>query len=271
MFLNSALDPRTMPTVGDSSSGDHRIQALDMAFEIVDVLQDRGASGVSEIATVLDVPTSTAYVYLSTLEDIGYLTKQGGQYRVSLRFLEVGGRLRHQFDIFHSARQQIDELSTRTGEVANLGVEEDGRRVLLYTAEPPQGVFDNSPTGRFTRLHWTALGKALLAQLPDDRIEELVAEEGLPRATDQTITDPDDLWEEIESVRERGHSIEDEENHEGIQAFGIPISNDRDTSIPSAVSISGPKHRVADEDTARELLDELQRTANVIQLNHQHY
>jgi DNA-binding IclR family transcriptional regulator len=254
-----------------STAGPNRIQAIENTFEIVHALRERGWTGVSELADALDLPKSTVHVYLATLYDVGYLAKDDGRYRLGLRFLELGGEIRQDIGIFRIARQQVDRLSNRTGEVANLGVEESGRRVLLYTAEPPEGLFDNAPTGQFKRMHWTALGKALLAQLPADRVDEIVERDGLPAATEHTITDPGELFEEIERIRDRGYSIEDEEHHESIKAIAVPVEHVSDPPLPTAVSISGPKSRIGEGEEMEELLKEIQSTVNAIELEYEYY
>lgn len=258
-------------TSNTPSPDKNRIQAVDNTFTIIHALQDRGWTGVSELASELDLPKSTVHVYLTTLNDTGYVTKRNGRYRLSLRFLELGGRIRQRWDIFQTARQRIDKLSNKTGEVANLGVEEDGRRVLLYTAEPPEGFFDNAPTGQFKPMHWTALGKALLAQLPDEDIEAIVERDGLPAATENTITDRDALFEEVERIREQGYSIEDEEHHEKIKAIAVPVEHASDPPLRAAVSISGPRSRIGTDEEVDDLLKEIQSTVDVIELDYEYY
>ena len=249
----------------------NRIQSLDTAFAIVDELQERGETGVSELADALDLPKSTAHVYLQTLRDAGYVVQEDSKYRLGLRFLAHGGRLRQEMDIYQVARPAIDELSRSTGEVATLGVEEGGNRVLLYSSESPEGVFDNSPTGQFTNMHWTALGKAMLADLPDDRVEEIIDEHGLPKATDRTVTDRETLLAELETVRDRGYSVEDEERREGIKAIGVPVRTAETDAQVAAVSVSGPKSRIDRNFTEADLVDTIQSTVNVIELKFQHY
>ena len=249
----------------------NRINAVTRAFDIVDALRERRSAGVSELAEQLDVPKSTAHVYLQTLEDEGYLVNRGGTYALSYRFLEVGGALRHDLSLFHAARQELDALSADTGEVVNLGIEERGRRVLLYTSEPSQGMFDNSPTGQYTRMHWTALGKALLAQLPDDRVNDVIDRLGLPPATENTITDRDALHAELETIRDQGYSVEREERREGITAVAVPLHHDDDDEPVSAVSISGPKRRIGDDSIDEDLLKALRDVVNVVELQYKHY
>ena len=251
----------------------NRIQALRRAFRVIDALRDLQTAGVSELSSHLDVPKSTVHVYLQTLEEEGYLLNNDGTYRLSHRFLEIGGELRHSLNLFQGARQEVDSLSTETGEVANLGIEENGKRVLLYTAQPPEGMFDNSPTGQYTKMHQTALGKALLSQMSDDDIEEVLDQHGLPAATDQTITDREALFTELDRVREKGYSIENEERREGIKAIAVPLKHEADSSEEpvSAVSISGPKRRISASNADETLVEALRDAANVIELRYKHY
>ena len=262
-----------LPRMQGKNDGDgarKHIKAVSTMFDIVDGLCELERVGVSELAQHLEMPKSTVHIYLKTLEDEGYVINDGGTYRLSLQFLELGGAIRQQSSIFQAVRSQVDDLSTETGEVANLGVEEEGKRVLLYTSEPSDGVFDNSPTGQYTYMHWTALGKALLAQLSDDRVHAIVDQHGLPKATEHTITDRDDLFEELDGIRDQGYSIEDEERRQGIKAIAVGIQYEEDPSPVAAVSISGPKRRIGDEQFD-DLLDAIKDAVNVIELKYKHY
>jgi DNA-binding IclR family transcriptional regulator len=254
-----------------TSESGNRIQAVENAFNIVRVIKDQGSCGVSELAEILDIPKSTAHIYLKTLQDIGYLTKKGGNYRLSLRFLELGGQVRHDMNIYLAARSEVDDLSQTTGEVGTIGYEEDGMRVLVYRSEPDEAVSDNAPTGEFTRMHWTAVGKALLSQRADEEVREIIDRYGLPEATENTITETEELIEELDTIRSRGYSIEDEERVNGIKSVAVPIEDEQNKAGNSAISIAGPKHRFTDERIKNELLPELRNTANVIELQYKHY
>lgn len=269
-YFHVRVEASRMSGKSGQDGGRNRIKAIGTMFEIVDGLREFEEVGVSELAKHLDMPKSTVHVYLKTLEDQGYVINDGGRYCPSLRFLELGGEVRQQMRIFQAFRSQVDDLSTETGEVANLGIEEQGERVLLYTSEPSEGVFDNSPVGQYTYMHWTALGKALLAQLPDERVHEIIDQHGLPRATENTITDREALFEELDQIREDGFSIEDEERREGIKALAVKIEYEDDPSPVAAVSISGPKRRIGEEEY-NTLLDALRNAVNVIELRFKHY
>ncbi|WP_224337798.1 IclR family transcriptional regulator [Haloprofundus halobius] len=245
------------------------LQGVETAFMIVRHLRDRGPKTVTELASSLDLPKSTAYIHLKTMYEAGYLYKEDNEYRLSLQFLDHGVAVRQNFDIFHVAESEIDALAEETGEVANLGVEENGKRVLLYISEGRDAIYDNAQIGEFTNMHWTSLGKALLAHQPEERIQEIIDTYSLPESTAQTITEPDVLFEDLAKIRDQGYAIEDEEHWESIRAVAVPILNEK--AVVGAISVSGPKTRFSDERIENELLDTLRNHANVIELKLTHY
>jgi DNA-binding IclR family transcriptional regulator len=253
------------------SESSNRIKSVENAFNIIEAMQKLERCGVSDLADYLDVPKSTAHIYLKTLRELGYVIKEDGEYRLSLRFLELGGKVRHSRSIYSVARAEIDGVARTTGEVGTIGCEEDGMRVLVYRSEPVEGVSDNAPTGEFTQMHWTAVGKALLSQHSNDEIRNIADRFGLPEATENTITNVDELIKEVNTIRSEGYSIEDEERVNGVKSIAVLITDDENKAGNLAISIAGPKHRFSDERTEEELLPELRDAANVIELQYKHY
>lgn len=247
-----------------------RIESVEQAFTIIETLEALGGARASTLAEELDLPKSTAHVYLSTLHSLGYVVKETYTYRPSLRFLERGGFARQEVPLFPAARPHVDELSRTVGEVATLGIEEGGRRVLLYSSESHHGVFDNSPTGVFTPMHSTAMGKAILANLPEERVEAIIEEHGLPAATENTTTNRISLFAELDHIRHQGFATEDEERREGIKAVAVPVFGGNHTVL-GAVAITGPKNRLNRTADDVELAETIKETVNVIELRVQHY
>lgn len=248
----------------------NRIKAAENAFNIVEALENLDGATMSELASHLNMPKSTAHVYLKTLEELGYVVKDDTTYRLSLRFLKHGGYTRHRLDLYQAAKTQIDELSNETGEVVDLGVEENGKRVLLYKSEGPEGITQKPVTGEYTHMHMTALGKALLASQPDERVDEIIDMHGLPPATQHTITDREELFAELETIREQEFSLEDQERREGIRAIGVPIRDDENRAI-GAVSISGPISKLSDKRISEDLLEQMRNAVNIIEIRHKNY
>lgn len=254
----------------ENSTG-KRIKSTRTLFTIIDALLERESAGVSELAAELDMPKSTVHVHLKTLEAEGYLLKDAGEYRFSLRFLELGGEIRHRLDVFRAARSEVDDLSLETGELAHLGLEERGKRALVYSSGHGSGVFDNSPDGHYTHMHWTAMGKALLAQLPDDRVDSVLDRHGLPEATEHTITDRGRLFEELDEIRDRGYATEHDEHRNGLSTIAVATARDTTDEAPAGIGISGPTQRITEKNSDDDLVKAIRNAVNVVDLELKYY
>ncbi|SEW30308.1 IclR family transcriptional regulator [Natrinema salifodinae] len=258
----------------DRSSGheaNDTLGSVEKAFIVLEELRQMRKAGVSELAEQLDFPKSTVHIYLQTLREQGFVVQDGDEYALSYRFLEYGGDYRNQSRLYRVAKTEVDKLASETDEVANLGIEENGLRVLLYKSEGPDAVHDNAPIGEYAHMHWTALGKAMLAHYPMSRVESIINTHGLPRANEHTITDDDNLFTELEYIRERGYSVEDQDRREGVLTIGAPIVDRSTNEVISAVSVSGPKNHLDEQERFEELVAAVKKTANVIELRYSHY
>lgn len=253
-----------------SQADGNSISSVKRAFDIIGSLEEQDGATVSEVADHLDMPRSTAHIHLKTLREVGYVTQDETEYSLGLKFLKHGGVARHRLPIYRAAKPEVDDLSRRTGEVADLGVEEAGKRVLVYKSEGPEGVTQKPITGEYTHMNMTALGKALLSTLSADRVQSIVDAHGLPQATAHTIVDPDALFDELEKTRERGYSVEKQERRDGIHAIGAPIRDEDGTAI-GAISISGPMSKLTDERIHDELAEEIKNSVNIIEIKHKNY
>lgn len=244
--------------------GGKRITTIQQAFEVVEVLRRFGTVRIKDITEELEIPTSTAHVYLKTLESVGYVVQDEDGYRLGLRFLRDGSVARNARTAYSTAKSEVDALAEKTGEVANFGVEENGQRVIIYQSEGSEAVYDNAPIGEFTKMHWTALGKAILSELPEEYVSEIVEHYGLPAATENTIDDPESLSEELATVQEQGYALEDEERRTGIRSIASPIVVER--GVVGAISLSGPKERFNGDRIDDELLPALKNSRNVVEV-----
>lgn len=254
-----------------SSEANKTLGSVEKAFTVLEQLRLMGQTGVSELAEQLDLPKSTVHIYLQTLQNQGFVVQEDDEYALSFRFLEYGGDHRNQSRLYQIAKPEVDELASETGEVANLGIEENGLRVLLYKSEGPKALHDNAPVGEYAHMHWTALGKAMLAHYPRSRVESIVESHGLPRANEHTITDVDELVTELEHIRENGYSIEDQDRRQGVLTIGAPITDRSTDNVISAVSVSGPKNALDEQERIEELVAAVKKAANVIELRYSHY
>jgi len=247
----------------DAGAG-NSIKALERASTIFDTLQEHESLTLTELSELLDLPTSTAHVYLKTLEREGFIIKTDRRYRNGLKFLEYGGHVRQRYELYNAARQVMMGTAFETGERVGLGVEENGKRVLIALEDGSKAISDNVPIGEYTEMHWTGLGKCLLAHLPEERRGEIIEQSELSRATDNTIADPDMLREELRTIRTRGYAIENEERRDGIRGIDVPILTP-DDEIIGAIGLTAPVSRL-DAGQLSEYVRLLQNKANVIRL-----
>ncbi|GAB7009072.1 IclR family transcriptional regulator [Halorubrum trueperi] len=253
------------PNRTNVTSDTNRIKSIERAFNIVETISDRGSVGVTEVARDLNIPKSSVHVYLNTLANAGYVIKDGSEYRLGHRFLQIGGRLRSQQELFQVAAPLLRSLARDTGELADLMIEEGGWGVLLFKAETADSVDDNAHIGQHVYLHSTAMGKAILSTFSDEKIRNIIERCGIPELTPSTISGLDELFDELETISKTGLSFNNEERRRGVKAVGTPILSDTNELV-GAISVSGPSARMTDERMENELADKLLETKNIIEL-----
>lgn len=241
------------------------IGATRTSLTIVELLHERDGAGVTELADLLGRPKSTVHDHLKTLHDLEYVVKTDGVYRLSTKFLELGEYERENMPIYRIAKPELDRLAERTGDHANLMIEEHGKGVYLYKSTGDDAARLDTYPGFRTPLHTTALGKAILSEMPDARIRDIVDEVGLEEVTQYTITDEDRLFDEVAAVREQGYAIDRQERAEGIQCVGAPVSAG-DGGRLAAVSVSGLASKMHGERLTEEVPELVKRAANKIEV-----
>lgn len=243
------------------------VRTTEKSLRLIGELNRLGEARVTTLASELEMGKSAIHNHLTTLEEHGYVVKNSETkaYRLSLKFLDIGGQVRSEIDVYKVAEPKIQELADISGELVHLVVEEDGKGVYLCRAKGEHAVELDTYVGCRHHMHSTAFGKAILSHLPSDRVEEIIDQHGLPEVTPQTITSRDELFEELERTRDRGFAVDDEERLEGLRCIAAPIRFDSD--VIGAISISGPTARIDDTWESNEFVDQLCRVANVIELN----
>lgn len=249
------------------ASGNAPIQAARNAFTIVEKLVELDGCTVTDLAKALDMPKSTVFDYLRTLSEEGYLVNDDGTYSVSTRLLSISSRNRRNNAIYTVARSEVGALSSRLNEHASLMIEEGGYGVILYTSPAEHTETILASVGMRTYLHATAPGKAILANLAEARCEDILDAEELPAVTENTLTDPAAVREELETVRERGYATDAEEGINGVLGVSAPVMNRNDGSVKGAISVYGPGSRDDIESFVDEVQEPLVRTSNIVEVN----
>jgi len=231
-------------------------------LSVVEALATEGGAGVTTVADRLGIAKSTAHAHLQTLLDQRFVVKRDGQYHVGLRFLELGQSAKAPWDAYGFIEEKVEELAEESQMRAQFLVEEHDEAVYVYRSTGRHSVPTDSRVGVRIPLHSVAAGKAMLAHLPEERVEEIVDRRGLDRLTGTTITDREALAEALDQVRERGYALNNEESWEGVRAVGAPITTPGG-AVLGGLSVSGSVPRFDPE----EFVDLVVGAANEIELN----
>lgn len=249
-----------------NSSPRNPVKSTETTFAIVHELQSMGGGRVSELADRLNLTKGTVHNHLSTLEQYGYIVKEGTQYSLGMRFFEVGQDIVQRKDVYEFARPELEQLAEETNEMANLMIEEQGRGIYIDIIRSDRAVNIDTSVGSTQYLHTCALGKAILAHLPDDRVDRILDRHDLPQSTTNTVTDREQLLGELESVRQEGVAYDGEERAKGIRCVAAPVKTN-EGAILGAISVTGPARRMKSHRMRNEVAEKVKDAANVIQVN----
>lgn len=237
------------------ASTSHRThETTDTSLTVLDAVADMEEATASEVAENLDMAVSTTHKHLQTLVQNGLLVKRDGVYHLGLKLFHLGTRAKQRDTRFTLAREKTYEIADRTSEVVNFSVKENGRAITIFDSLD-SGTLEGFQKGQYFYLHSTAAGKAMLAEMRDDQVEDVLEQWGLPQLTEYTITNRTALYDELDRVRERGYAINDEEAWESLKAIAVPVKNP-DGSVLGAMDISGPPYRLPYEREIAQILKE---------------
>jgi DNA-binding IclR family transcriptional regulator len=209
---------------------------------------ERPERGVSELSRELGLHKSTVSRLMRTLEHGGLLSRdpQTERYRLGVDLIGLAAQVVSYMDVREMARPLLRELAEACQETVNLSVLDGGLVFTLEQFVPPTRRLKNiGRVGRRMPPHCTAAGKVLLAALPQDELDR-VLRTGLEPFTPHTITDPDELREELARVRQGGYAAAREELERGLNVVAVPIY-DHTAQVVASVSVAGPAYRVTPE------------------------
>lgn len=242
-----------------------RVQAIQRSVQILDELSETGETRVTELSESTGMAKSTIHRYLDTLQDLHYVVRNGEKYCLSLRFLNIGQSARNRRPEYTLAKTKVDQLAEETDERCQFVVEEHGRGVYAYVAAGSDAVLTDSRVGKRLHMHATSVGKSMLAHMPDSRVHEILDQWGLPQLTQHTVTDREELFAELDTIREEGVAFNREGNVEGLRSVGAPVLDGNGETV-GAISISGPTHRMRGSRYGEEIPDLLLGATNELRL-----
>ncbi|MGM0782610.1 MAG: IclR family transcriptional regulator [Pseudomonadota bacterium] len=232
------------PGPGKSSSG--HSQSLVRGLTLLERLAATpGGLALSELAEAVDLAPSTTHRLLQALHGQGFVTQDAelGVWKIDVKTFRIGNSFLEARDFVATSRPFLRRLTAQTGETANLGIRDGGTAVFLAQSESPQMMRMITRLGSRAPLHASGVGKALMAWLPDDEFEHILAEQGLARVTANTLHTPEALRADLAEIRRLGYACDREEHAIGLHCVAACLHDEHSTPL-AAISVSGPMARI---------------------------
>jgi DNA-binding IclR family transcriptional regulator len=230
----------------ETKQSPYRVQVLDRALAIIDALAGDGPdASLMELSSRLQLHKSTVHRLLMILERHRVVERQPqtGRYQLGLRLFELGSVAIARFDIRDRARLHLQRLVTEVDETVHLCALDSGEVLYLDKIEPSRSVRMSSRIGRRIGVHCSGVGKAMLAQLPEREVDQILEQRGMARQTSQTIVTMAELKADLKTTLERGYAIDNEEAEEGLRCVAAAVLG-RNGRPLGAISTSAPSFRL---------------------------
>lgn len=244
----SASLEQPAPDAGRNPARAGGVQSLARAFEILEKMADAGGTvGLSQLATEVGLPLPTIHRLVRTLVDLGYVRQERSRrYTLGPKLIRLGETSSRMLRTW--AQPYLVQLVAAVGESANLAMLDHDEIVYVGQVPSQHSMRMFTEVGRRVHPHCTAVGKAILALEPEDRVRGLLSRTGMQAHTVHTITDPDVFLAELARVRAQGYSVDDGEQEIGVRCVAIAVPH---APAPIALSVSGPSGRMTTELVAR--------------------
>lgn len=221
------------------------IQSVDRAIDILELFLTNGPSlSLKEISSSLSLAKSTTHGLIKTLEKRGFIEQdlKDQEYRLGLRAFELGNKVADTMDINKIAYPYLQDLVEEFNETVHLVLLSGNEGVYVEKKEGEGALRMYSQVGKRAPLYCTGVGKAILAFLPEEKIDSILSHSKLDARTQKTITDEKKLKEHLYETKVRGYAFDDEEIELGLKCVGAPIFNHKGEPIAS-ISCAGPSTR----------------------------
>jgi len=222
-------------------------QSIEKMFNIIETMADNhGPMRLQDISRKVKYPASTVLRMLNSMVSCGYVYQDADtlKYSLSPKFSKIGEAVRSQYRIQDIVRPHLIELTERCHESSCLAIEDNMMVVYLDVVESADKMLRTfQKIGKEAPMHCTGVGKLLLLNYSPSQIKEFVEKKGLEMLTQNTITTYEELLEELETVRQQGYAMDNEECEDGARCIAAPI-RDYSGKIIAGISISGPTNRI---------------------------
>ncbi len=243
----------------------HYVQSLERGLSVITAFgADAPALTLSDVARASGLTRAAARRFLLTLVDLGFVRQDGKLFSLTPKVLGLGYAYLSSQSLPAVAEPHLERLAREVHESSSMSVL-DGPDIV-YVARVPTSRIMTVAINVGTRFpaYATSMGRALLAGLDDDALDEQLADLRLEAFTDRTVRTVDDLRRRIRETRRQGYALVDQELEYGLRSIAAPVHNRRG-AVVAAVNVSSHVSRITRERARRDLLPPLLRTVEEIE------
>ena len=229
-----------------TTNSNSEIQSLSRGLTILEILaQEPNGLPLSAIARQTKFSKASTHRLLSTLMMKGFVekNKSNGKYLASIKLFILSSSLFQGTNFNSIIRSYMKPLSDQTGETIHFVQLVEGSVFYIEKVESPNTIRMFSVIGKRAPLHCTGVGKAILAFFPDDKLDEFFKNNALTKYTENTITDTEELRENLRIIRNRGYALDNSEHEDNVCCVAVPLFTDS-RNVIGAISISAVRYRV---------------------------
>ena len=241
------------------------IQSVARAVSILECVASADSNAaLGQISSELGLNKSTVHGIAATLEHLGYLARhpETGRYALGLKAWELGQSYVGNINILHESKVYMSNLVNKYQDTAHLAVLSDAEALFIHKIDCSRTVGIRIRVGTRTPLYCTGVGKALLAAQPASQLEKLLSKMVFIQYTEKTITNPETLMAELQSIRSRGFSMDRGEYESDLRSVGAPIFDHSGQPV-AAVSLAGSAQRLSG-DRLFDITADVRETARLI-------
>lgn len=251
-------------------SGGPIIQSLRRGVGILELIaKNKNGAGLTmaEISRQIGLHISTTFHLVRTLTVLGYLVQDDTtrEYRLGSKLFYLAASAYTETQLLKTATPLLTEITQQTGETSQLAILEQGEVIVIGKVHGGGPVQLSERAGNPRPAHSTAIGKVLLAYLPEAELKAFLDTAELKVSTPKTISSAPILHQELERVRRQGYAFDDEEFTQGIRCLAAPVRN-FSGAVVAATGISGPVWRIS-LDRITELTDLVKAVAHRLSQN----
>jgi DNA-binding IclR family transcriptional regulator len=213
------------------------------AFLLLEALgREDDPVALASLSEQLELSKPTVHRLMVNLISLGYVERAGtGRYQLTDKLRSLGSAKSHR-QLLSAAEPILLDLHSKTGETVNLGELRQDQIIYLRTMESPHPLRRVIKAGEKDQALSTALGRAIIANLPSDNQDLFFERATVTAQTTETIVDTVKLRKLIAQVNELGYATERDENELGVTCYGAPVFDGQD--VVAAISMSVPTVRI---------------------------